>query len=212
MRAITWTRVGLVALLAFVLGAPCWYYRYQYNQGKRLREVEPGRVYRSGQLTGRGFREAIRTFGFKTVINVQNEEPNPKLKGDRTEEEVCRELGVKYVFIAPDLLERNRVPQERPKAIEEFLQVMDDPTHYPVLIHCRAGLHRTGVLVAVYRMEYQGWSWHGALEELIDNGFGMTQATARNDYIMQYLMTYKPRSRTPPAVLDFPAERIAARP
>ena len=34
---------------------------------------------------------------------------------------------------------------------------MDDPDSYPVLIHCNAGLNRTGVMVAVYRMEYQGW-------------------------------------------------------
>ena len=129
------------------------------------------------------------------MINVQNEEPNPKIEGDRTEEEVCRELGVRYLHIAPDLLERNRIPKERPQAIAEFLKIMDDPAHYPVLIHCRAGLHRTGVLVAIYRMEYQGWTWHEALHELVENGFGRSNSSARNDYIMQYIMTYQPRPR-----------------
>lgn len=193
MRFINGNHAGILALLVFVIVAPTWYYRAQYDYAKRLREVEPGKVYRSGQLTGKGFRDAVRMHGFKTVINVQNEEPNPKLKGDRSEEEVCRELGVKYVFISPDLLERNRIPQERPQAIDEFLKVMDDPANYPVLIHCRAGLHRTGCLVAVYRMEYQGWDWRQAVDELVENGFGRSQSSARNDYIMQYIMAYQPR-------------------
>lgn len=212
MRFLTGTQLGIIALLAFMVGAPFWYYRTQYNYAKRLREVEPGRVYRSGQLTGQGFRDAIRTHGFKAVINVQNEDPNPKLRGDRTEEEVCRELGVRYIFIAPDLLERNRVPKERPQAIEEFLHAMDNPANYPVLIHCRAGLHRTGVLVAIYRMEYQGWGWRQALEELVDNGFGRSQSSARNDYIMQYVMAYQPRTRGPATPPELPPESVTAQP
>lgn len=212
MRLLTWTHVGIAALLVFVVGAPFVYYRTQYSYAKRLREVEPGKVYRCGQLTGQGFRDALRVHGIKSVLNVQNEEPNPQLKGDRTEEEVCRELGVKYLFIAPDLIERNRVPRERPQAIEEFLKIMDDPSNYPVLIHCRAGLHRTGVLVAIYRMEYLGWSWHQALEELVDNGFGRSSSSARNDYIMQYIMAYQPRPRDAATGTKLPPESMAQQP
>ena len=63
---------------------------------------------------------------------------------------------------------------------------------YPVLIHCNAGLNRTGVMVAVYRMEYQGWSRAEAFRDTLDNGFGRTQGTAANDYIKQYILTYQP--------------------
>jgi hypothetical protein len=74
------------------------------------------------------------------------------------ESALCRQLGVRYVHVAPDLLPRRVVPDSRPRAIDRLLAVLDDPTVYPVLIHCRAGLHRTGVMTAVYRMEYEGWS------------------------------------------------------
>ena len=40
----------------------------------------------------------------------------------------------------------------------EFLAVMDNRANYPVLVHCFAGIHRTGTMCAVFRMEYHGWS------------------------------------------------------
>ena len=61
------------------------------------------------------------------------------------ESELCRQLGVRYVFLGPDLVSRKRVPYDRPPAIDRFLTLMDDPETYPVLLHCRAGLHRTYV-------------------------------------------------------------------
>jgi protein tyrosine/serine phosphatase len=60
-----------------------------------------------------------------------------------------------------------------------------------VLIHCRAGLHRTGVMTAVYRMEYEGWTPGQAIEDLKANGFGEWPCTAANDYITQYILSYK---------------------
>ena len=68
---------------------------------------------------------------------------------------------------------------------------MDDPANYPVLIHCKAGLHRTGVMVAVYRMEYQAWTSHEAISEMKAHGFGDFGATAANAYVTQYLLTYR---------------------
>ena len=35
--------------------------------------------------------------------------------------------------------------------------VMADPGNYPVLVHCFAGIHRTGAYCAVYRMEFERW-------------------------------------------------------
>ena len=79
--------------------------------------------------------------------------------------------------------------------IDEFLSLMDNPANRPVLLHCKAGLHRTGVLVAVYRMEYDGWDPLAAVEELKANGFGDVACTAANDYIQQYVLNYKPRTQ-----------------
>lgn len=193
-------------LLAFVLVAllttvPILLHRHLYTQHKRFRIVTPGKVYRSGQMTVAGFTDAIQRHGIRTVINLQDEYPDPDVQktvwGTETipETELCRQLGVRYLYLPPKLISRRKALHQRSPSIDEYLKVMDDPETYPVLLHCKAGLHRTGVLVAAYRMEYEGWSRQRALRELRDNGFGLWNSTAANDYIMQYILTYQPGLR-----------------
>src|SRR5262249_37191790 len=158
------------------------------------------RVYRSGQLTADGFADAVARLRLRTIVNLQDEYPDPDVDDNYfngktiKESELCQRLGVRYVYLAPDLISRQREPAEHPLAIDRFLELMDDPQTYPVLIHCRAGLHRTGIMAAVYRMEYQGWSQHEAIWELKDLGFGEFPCTSANDYITQYILTYQPRN------------------
>jgi protein tyrosine/serine phosphatase len=42
----------------------------------------------------------------------------------------------------------------------------------PVLIHCKHGLDRTGLVAAMYRIVVQGWSKQAALDEMEYGGFG----------------------------------------
>ncbi len=203
-RIVRWALAA--AVVALVTLVPLVHYRAVYAHSKRLREVEPGRVYRSGQMNADGFRDARGQCGIRTVICLRDDDPDPDVPlgllpcdGTVKESELCRQLGMRFVFIAPDLVPRRDVPARRPEAIERFLEVMDDPASYPVLIHCNAGLNRTGVLAAVYRMEYQGWSRAEAFHEALDSGFGRSQCTAANDYIKQYILTYQPGLRQPEA-------------
>ncbi|MCS6851046.1 MAG: tyrosine-protein phosphatase [Gemmataceae bacterium] len=196
---------GFFALIIFTLVAvvPIVYFRYAYTFSKRLREVVPGVLYRSGQLTAPGFIDAIKRLGIRTVINAQDEFPNPQVAAGFftwetvPEEELCRQLGVRYVHLPPRLLSPNEVESRRPEAIDQFLAIMDDPANYPVLLHCRAGLHRTGVLSAVFRMEYQGWPHKEALDELRALGFGELACTSANEYVTQYVLSYRPGERRP---------------
>jgi protein tyrosine/serine phosphatase len=188
-----WLNVMLGVLLAAVIVVPpVLRYRNLYSHQKRLREVTAGRFYRAGQLTANGLEDAVRRLGIRTVINVQDEFPDPSMdtsfwnRAQVSEVELCRTLGVRYEHIAPSIVP----PRD---AIAQFLKVMDDPTAYPVLLHCRAGLHRTGVLTAVYRMEYDGWSHRAAAAELKGHGFGDAQCTAANDYVKNFVLDYQPR-------------------
>ncbi|TCW77437.1 protein-tyrosine-phosphatase [Burkholderia sp. SRS-46] len=42
----------------------------------------------------------------------------------------------------------------------------------PVLIHCQHGADRTGLVSALYRIVYQGWTREQALDELQHGGYG----------------------------------------
>jgi lipopolysaccharide export system permease protein len=204
-RIVRWALAA--AVVALVTVVPFVHYRALYAHSKRLREVEPGRVYRSGQMNADGFRDARAQYGIRTVVCLRDDDPDPEVAlaflpggGTVKESDLCAQLGMRFVFIAPDLVSRREAPARRPEAIDRFLGVMDDPDSYPVLIHCNAGLNRTGVLVAVYRMEYQGWTRAEAFQETLDNGFGRSQCTAANDYIKQYILTYESGKRQPEAV------------
>ncbi|HEX5269291.1 MAG TPA: tyrosine-protein phosphatase, partial [Gemmataceae bacterium] len=204
-RIVRWALVAAVVVLVAVV--PFIDYRYVHAHGKRLREVVPGRVYRSGQMNADGFRDAHGRLGVRTVICLRDDDPDPDLalgflpgSGTVKESDLCARLGMQFVFIAPDLVPRREVSAHRPEAIERFLDVMDDEASYPVLIHCNAGLNRTGVMVAVYRMEYQDWDMPRAFQETLDNGFGRSQCTAANDYVKQYILAYRPHLRQPEAL------------
>ncbi len=197
VNLVRWA-VGL-ALAGFMFYAPFLYYRYSLEHSKRLRPIVDGRVYRSGCLTADGFRDAIDKLKIKTVISFWDEDPDPDLPANRfigsktKESELCASLGVDYRFIFVKLLPDAEVGRKPLTAVEEFLRVMDDERSYPVLVHCKAGLHRTGVMAAIYRMEYDGWSKEDALRELRSHGFGEFVANTSNPYIAQYVMQYKPR-------------------
>jgi len=194
------TILGLALLVAFGSGVFV-YYRVYWSFNKRLREVTAGKLYRSGQLTAEGFRDAIRELGIKSVVNLQDEFPDPDIvkswHDHSTIKEIalCSEMGVKYIHLMPDLVSRNAKPGERPTVIEGMLGAYDDPTNYPMLVHCKAGLHRTGILVAIYRMEYEGWSPDQAYRELRAHGFGETVCNEANDYVREYVLEYQPGVR-----------------
>ncbi|AZF61077.1 MULTISPECIES: dual specificity protein phosphatase family protein [Pseudomonas] len=50
--------------------------------------------------------------------------------------------------------------------------IQDAETKGPVLMHCKHGSDRTGLMAAMYRVVIQGWSKEDALNEMTLGGFG----------------------------------------
>lgn len=195
-------RWGLgLGVASVVLVPPVALYRAQYIHAKRFREVDPGKLYRSGQMTADGFRETVERYHIKTVVNLQHEEPDPFLsdhwlgKGKIRESELCQQLGVNYKLLTPDLLPPGNTLDMEPPAVKEWLELLDDEKNFPILLHCKAGLHRTGRLTAIYRMEYHRWSVGEALRELRANGYGFAMSSEADDYVIQFIQNYKPRAK-----------------
>lgn len=190
---------AVIALMLFILAVGSMaYYRWRYAETKRLRIVDPGKLYRSGQLNARGLEQAIGRFGIRTVINLQEEAPNPALEGE-SEAKLCQRLGVNYVFLYCDSLgDGDYEAGISPEAVRLFLAIVNDPANQPVLVHCRAGLHRTGVLCANYRLHAQGWSAHAAWAELRAHGYGEDRCSGLSftfrDYLLPWLSKPAPRA------------------
>lgn len=177
-------------IVAMIFGVPVAYAAYRKAQVRNFRCVRDGVLFRSGQLTPSGLKQVEYDHGIKTVITFRDAHVAGDPPPDRAEEEYCHRRGVRYYRIPP----RNwsapdgSVPAEQ--SVQRFLQIMDDPSHYPVLIHCFRGVHRSGAYSAIYRMEYERWSKEAALAEM--QLLGYTTLDDEKD-ILTYLENYRPR-------------------
>lgn len=116
----------------------------------RFHRVAEG-LYRGAQPGKDGF-DVLKEKGIKTIINLRR-------RGDQ-EKAVVERLGMKYVHIP-----LNAWKKVSDEAIQTFLQVLRDPANYPVFVHCRRGSDRTGMMVGLYRIAFQGWSAGEAYQE-----------------------------------------------
>lgn len=180
-----WIGFGLaIALLvAGVLGGVA------ANRPRNFHVVSEGKLYRSGQLTQSALERVVEAHQIKTVVTlrpVRDEEA----KSDAWEEDLCRARGVRHVRIAPS----ESVADPLAPVARSFLEVMDDPANHPVLVHCLAGRDRTGVMCAVYRMEYDRWESARALNEMGIGGFDPNKDAAAGAYA-DFVRGYRPRPR-----------------
>ena len=73
-----------------------------------------------------------------------------------------------------DLLLRN-VPMHSWNTHDEdiisALRIIHDAPK-PILVHCRHGADRTGLIMAMYRVVFQGWTKEQAKKEMLEGGYG----------------------------------------
>jgi protein tyrosine/serine phosphatase len=117
----------------------------------RFAEVAPG-IYRGGQ-PDRPQLEALRALGVHTVVNLRREQRSLR----RMEGLHAGELGMRFlqfpfygVFGADELF------------LESILEVMRLGGVY---IHCKHGRDRTSLLIALYRVCFEGWQPERAWQE-----------------------------------------------
>lgn len=184
MHTLVRALLSLVTITLLV-GGPWAYAVYRERMSRNFHVVEDGVLYRSGQLPLEGLKRVIHDYGIQTVVCLRD---GDKLD-DKLERKYCNREGINHVRILQRKWSptKGQVPAEI--GLAEFRQVMDDPTNYPVLIHCFAGIHRTGAYCAVYRMDYQGWTNSQAIAEMKELGY----ETFDDDLdVRAYLENYSP--------------------
>jgi protein tyrosine/serine phosphatase len=120
--------------------------------------VTAGQVYRSGQMTGEQLADAIQRHGIKTVINLRGENGNQDWY--LAETGTAQRLGVQHVDFA--LSAGQEVKDEEMDRILAAIQAAPKP----LLIHCKSGSDRTGLVGALYLYSLEGQTARAAGHEL----------------------------------------------
>lgn len=189
--AIGWQGTLAVTAAAVIVAVPVGFTSHRNTHIRNLRVVEEGVLYRSGQLSPAGLERVVLEKGIRSVVSLRSAGRKSETDPDAWEEDFCAARHMGYFRIVPRSWWENdqgEVPAK--EMVKEFLDVMDEPKNYPVLVHCFAGIHRTGTMCAVFRMEYQRWPVDRAMEEMHHCGFRRTDLKPD---IEGYLRTYRPR-------------------
>lgn len=180
-----------VAVVALCIGGPVVFAVQMQNQTRNFHVVKDGVLYRSGQTTLLGLKNLLHEYRIRTVVSLRDSDVARDAERVKKEEEYCNVQEINYVTILPRHWQAadGDGPAPVEEGVQKFREIMADPHNYPVLVHCFAGIHRTGAYCAVYRMEFDHWTNARAIEEV--KAFGYTNLDGEED-ILGYLEHYKP--------------------
>src|SRR5579871_2765463 len=185
------TVVGLAAVVLLILG-PVAFSARQLRQTRNLRVVREGVLLRSAMMSPDGLKRVIHDYGIRTVVTLRDSHDPGSTPPDEAEEKYCVGQEINYLRLPP-LAWEDRTNPKGPAPVEanvrKFLEVMRDEKNYPVLVHCFAGVHRTGAFTAIYRMEFEHWTNAEAMAEMRACGY----TTLDDEWdILGYLERYRP--------------------
>lgn len=122
---------------------------HPYNFGV----VEEGKIYRSAQPDEEFLKYLIKEYKIKSILSLRGKE---KLK-----EKFIKENHLN-IFIFN--LSYKKKPSE--KQVKKILVIIENPLNQPILVHCAAGADRTGLIIAVLRIEKYGWTLYEVKKEM----------------------------------------------
>lgn len=143
-----------------------------------MAQVAPN-FYRGGMPDEKGLEE-LKASGITTVVSLASEK-----KYLEPEREAAKRLGLRFVYIPLTIWKK-----PRQNDIEAFLQVVERKDSEPVFVHCVYGRDRTGTMVAMYRIQHDGWNADRAYTEMMQYGFRrvlVSLSSAVRDFEKRYV-------------------------
>ncbi len=124
-------------------------------------------MYRCEQPTKNEF-EHLTTLGIKSVLNLRATHSDTSLIKNLA----LKDYSVKITtarFSDTEIIDALKIIKQAPK---------------PLLVHCKHGSDRTGVVIAMYRIIFEGWTKEKALDELLNGAYGFHE---QYDNIPRYI-------------------------
>lgn len=154
--------LGLVILIALACGFTGWWYGGLRNRFEPVNfgVVEPGKLYRSGQISEHVIRKTIQSNHVGLILSLSGDE-SPDLEAEK---KAAADLGIDRVFLGGLAGDGIGDPNVYPEAIAEIVKA--NQSGKAVLVHCQSGAQRTGGVVAAYRILVEGEQPEKAFEEM----------------------------------------------
>lgn len=120
--------------------------------------VVDGRIYRGAQPKREDFA-ALKALGIEAIIDLRLD-ARSKSKAE------AEAAGLKYVNIGIDGHKR---PSD--EHVAAFFKLLEENPTAKVYVHCAGGRHRTGSMIAAYRMSKNDWTLEQAYAEMLAYDF-----------------------------------------
>jgi len=156
--ASRWKRWVLAAAVT-VVAVGGGYFAYTFYWRGNFRTVVEGQVYRSAQPSPADLSAWKREYGIRTVINLRGAKWR-KNSAIRATREAATAEGLERVDVR---LGATRHPP--PEQLYRLIEALETAPR-PILLHCRAGVNRTGLASAMAGMAVGGWSYDEARPQL----------------------------------------------
>ena len=125
-----------------------WYHRPL----ARLRAIEPGKIYMSAMPTLRGLEVEQRAASVPDDHQpVSGSRPRRGARCSPAELKFAREHGIRYLGSPSD-------PSEAASSafLDETLALAQDPTAWPILVHCHGCMDRSPAWMGIYQFVVKG--------------------------------------------------------
>jgi protein tyrosine/serine phosphatase len=166
-------------------------YGHDYVIAKRFAEVVPGHLYRSGYLEKWPLERVLDQYHIRTILCMLNEAPDDPRQNQ--EREIAARKGVRIMHIG---MRGDGVGDF--DDLEKAAAILADASTHPVLVHCSAGVNRTGAVYAVWRMKYRGWDLPQAMAEAEYHGYSLKRNPKLAPHLARYyqerILTSQPAS------------------
>lgn len=147
--------IGLLsAIVLYFVGA----YVYKMHFNNNLDIITEGKVYKTAVIPPDEIEAFCDKYKIKTIIDLRKPGTNDTILNPERGEDISAEKlavekidGVTYINIPTP-----QVPSD--ETVEKFLEVMNNPDVYPVVIHCTHGTGRAKLFAAIYRIEYENFT------------------------------------------------------
>ncbi len=175
------TYAGLVALLAVLFGSAVLLWKKVIRDRlipKRWAVVKKHRIYRSGRIAARLMRRTLAGHKIKVIVDLTGD--NPKNPSQTAEKAAASQLGIELHRFT---LRGSGTGDVNLYAEAVAAVILAEKQDRPVLIHCAAGVQRTGGVIAFYRLLVDKLPPEMVLAELMKNGFN----PKRNRKLLPYI-------------------------